>query len=442
MRALLTAVALSALSLLISGPAHADSTADCHVGSYRLTNGRTVDIAPSDGDALRWRTFAGDTGLLHRNSDGSWSSMRGWTRKPDGIVVSFSDCKDGAITFGGATGKRIAFDVTDTTFESNGVKMSGRLVMPKGNGHVPLVILLHGSEHDSARKFNALQRMFPAQGIAAFVYDKRGTGASGGVYTQDFDLLAADAVQAMMAARRLAGTRVNRVGFQGPSEGGWVAPLAANRSKVDFVIVSFGLAVSVLQEDQESVALDMSLHRRSPEDTAKALELARAGERVIETRGSEGYAEFDALRKKYKGEPWYRDVHGDFVYFVLPLNEAQVRVAARQFDFHTPFRYDPMPALRASQTPQLWALGSDDLDAPSGETANRIKTLIAAGKDYTLAVFPGAEHGMTEYELGADGERISTRYVPGYFELMRDFIRDGHVAGNYGEAAIAQPHGP
>ena len=43
-----------------------------------------------------------------------------------------------------------------------------------------------------------------------------------------------------------------------------------------------------------------------------------------------------------------------------------------------------MPALRASTTPQLWVLGTDDLDAPSAETARRIKSLIVDGKDFTL----------------------------------------------------------
>ena len=128
--------------------------------------------------------------------------------------MSFSDCARGEIAFGTETGRRIAFDVNETVFESGGVKLVGRLVMPKGAGKVPVVILIHGSEHESARDSYALQRMFPAQGIGAFVYDKRGTGASGGTYTQDFDVLANDVVAAMKEARRLAGPRAGRVGYQ------------------------------------------------------------------------------------------------------------------------------------------------------------------------------------------------------------------------------------
>lgn len=96
--------------------------------------------------------------------------------------------------------RRIVFDVRETTFESNGVKLVGRLVLPKRSGKIPVVVLVHGSDNDSALDTFALQRMFPAQGIGAFVYDKRGTGVSGGTYTQDFDVLAADAVAAMKEA--------------------------------------------------------------------------------------------------------------------------------------------------------------------------------------------------------------------------------------------------
>jgi len=313
-------------------------------------------------------------------------------------------------------------------------------VLPRGGERVPVVVLVHGSEHDSALESYALQRLFPAQGIGAFVYDKRGTGSSGGAYTQNFDLLATDAVAAMKEAKRLAGTRLGRIGYQGGSEGGWVVPLAVNRARVDFAIVSFGLAVTVLQEDQESVALDMKIHHHSAADTAKALELARAGEHVVETGGKEGYQAFDALRRKYRVEPWYKDVHGDFVFFIMPLEQRQIIEAiSENLGFETPFRYEPMPALRASTTPQLWVLGSDDMEAPSAETARRIKSLIAAGKDDTLAVYPGAEHGMTEYELNAKGKRISTRFAPGYFEMMADFIRDGRIGEHYGNARITHP---
>jgi uncharacterized protein len=46
---------------------------------------------------------------------------------------------------------------------------------------------------------------------------------------------------------------------------------------------------------------------------------------------------------------------------------------------------------------------------------------------------------MTEYEVTPDGERISTRYAPGYFAMMRDFARTGQVSGTYGSSVVARP---
>ncbi len=431
------------VALLASPPtARADAPLDCLVGSYRLGDGAMVDIDSAGEGILRWRLFTGETGRLAKQSNGVWESSQGWTGRPDGMTVSFSDCATGEIHFGDRIGGRITFDVTDTTFVSHGTRLAGRLVTPKGSGKVPVVVLVHGAEHDSARDTYELQRIFPANGIGVFVYDKRGTGASEGSYTQDFSLLADDAVAAVHKAREIAGARAGRVGFQGGSEGGWVVPLAANRTPVDFAIVSFGLAVTVLQEDQESVMLDMRLHHHSVADTAKALKLARAGEHVVETGGKDGYEAFDSLRRKYRSEPWYKDVHGDFLFAIMPLDQKQIIDAIAEYGFQaTPFRYEPMPALRVSTTPQLWVLGADDLEAPSAETARRIGSLIAIGKDYTLALYPGAEHGMTEYELNADGERVSTRYAPGYFQMMADYIRDGYIGSRYGDAGITQPLG-
>ena len=412
----------------------------CHVGAYRMNDGSVIDIE-SDGDkALTWRSFAGDRGGLRKNADGSWASSFGWTGRPDGNQMAFGDCAQGRMRFGNLTGQRIPLDIQDVAFQSHGTRLLGRLVLPHGDAKVPVVVLVHGSERDSARGIYSLQRLFPAVGVGAFVYDKRGTGGSGGAYTQDFNVLADDAVAAMREARSLAGPRAGRVGYQGGSEGGWVVPLAASRAPVDFAIVSFGLAVTILEEDQQSVALDMRFHGFGADETAKALEVARAAEEVIENRGTRGYETFDGLRREYKSEPWYKYLHGDFMFMVLPLNQDQIKKAVKQFDFQIPFRYEPMPVLDASTTPQLWILGEDDLEAPSAETGRRIKSLIAKGKRYTLAVYPGAEHGMTEYELNAKGERISTRFSPGYFAMMRDFAISGHIGDHYGRAAITQAH--
>jgi uncharacterized protein len=441
-----TLIALCALLSVtsITSVARAGSALDCYLGSYRLANGNLVDVAP-DGETLRWVQFDGAAGVLHEAGQGIWRSTLGWTHRDDGITVAFPNCSAGRITFGGVRGQRAVFDEKPATFTSHDTALVGRLILPKGEGRVPIVVLLHGSEQssslgDPSMIVNILQRMLAAEGVGAFIYDKRGTGSSGGEYTQDYNLLADDAVAALREARKLAGARVGRIGYQGGSQGGWVAPLAANRTPADFVIVSFGLAVNVIDEDQEAVELQMREKGYPPEVIANAQEVASAAEFVFESDFKDGFEKLDQVKAKYGSEPWFKDVHGDYAFFVLqqPSDDA-LRALAPKFDWHTPFHYDPMPVLRATKTPQLWILGGEDYDAPSAETSRRLKALMGEGLPFTLAYYPNAEHGMTLFENGKDGERLSTRYAPGYFRMMRDFAREGRLRGSYGDAQLSSP---
>jgi pimeloyl-ACP methyl ester carboxylesterase len=430
-----------AVCVLVAVPSlvRAEDTPDCHVGSYRQDGGAVIDIAPDDDHSLRWRKFDGTTGALHQGADGVWKSTSGWSDRPDGTAVSFSACDKGQMVFDGVSGQRIALDVQDVTFQSHDASLAGRLLMPPGREPVPIVVLVHGSEPDSALIDYSLQRMLPAEGIGAFVYDKRGTGKSQGHYTQDFSLLADDAVAALLQARHLAGTRLGRIGYQAGSQGGWVAPIAANRTAVDFVIVCFGLAVNVIDEDQEAVELQLREKGYSAEDISHARAVASAAESVFASGFQRGFEQFDAVRARYKNAPWYKDLRGDYTWMLLPHSESELRAMCAEFCWGTPFYYDPMPTLRAGRVPQLWILGGEDYEAPSAETRRRLQSLRASGKPYTVAYYPKAEHGITLFETAPDGSRISTRYAPGYFALIRDFARDGKLHGSYGDAEVTAP---
>jgi dienelactone hydrolase len=425
---------LAASSANAASPAPAPS---CHVGLYAMADGSSLDLASSVEGRLRWRRPDGTSGVFDLAGAHAGESRLGWTPRPDGHVVKPGDCD--RLEFDGVAGRRVPLAVRELRFESDGVQLSGRLVMPPGTGRVPVVVLLHGSEHDSAREFDSLQRRLPSQGVGAFVYDKRGTGASGGQYTQDFDQLARDAVAALAAARRLGGERVGRIGFEGPSEGGWVAPIAATHADVDFVIVAFGLAVSVIEEDREAVAMNMADHHHSPADTAKAMALVDAADAVALNPTLEVYDRFAAVRDPWRNEPWFKDVHGDFTWAILPVKRDEVLALARQMDWHTPWFFDPMETIARVKPPQLWALAEDDLDAPSAETARRLAQLRLAGHPISTALWPHTEHGIFEYETDAAGERTSLRQPDGYLGLLADFARGQTLKPAYGTAVLARP---
>ena len=438
MHRLLATLALSLLPLAALA-AEPPAPSDCHVGLYRLAEGSTVDIAASEAGSLRWRRPDGTSGAFAIAGPQAGVSLLGWTTRPDGKRVALKDCAGGEIVFDGQPARRVALRSTETRFTSEGTELVGRLVMPPGDAPVPVVVLLQGAEHDSARAFDALQRRFPGEGIGAFVFDKRGTGESGGTYTQDFDLLARDAVAALAEARRLGGARVARIGFQGPSQGGWVAPIAANQAPVDFVIVCFGLAVSVMEEDRSSVAMDIAAKGWPQPVMDRAMTLVDAADAVALHPTLATFDRFAAIRDKARTEPWFKDVHGDFAWAILPLERAHLDGVAQQFDFHTPFLYDPLATIDRVHAPQLWIQGRDDLSAPYAETARRLAQLRLAGRPIATAVYPHAEHGIYEYETGADGTRTSLRQPDGYLALMADFARGTPPRPAYGTADIAWP---
>ena len=420
------------VALLPAGPAlaaGADLAAapdvGCLVGTYRFSDGSYTDVGPATAGRLRWRRPDGTTGELAPGPGGTWSSTLGWTGRADGRQLSFGSCAEGTLLFDGKKGRRIPFEVAETRFAGAGVNLAGRLLLPPGKERVPIVVLVHGSEHDSALTFYALQRLLPAEGIGAFVYDKRGTGASEGSYTQNYLLLADDAIAAVREARRLAGARAGRIGYWGGSQGGWVAPLAARIEPVDFVVVAWGLAVSPAEEDRSAIALDVTRRGLGPEVLAKAMEVADATGAVLTSDLRRGFDEVEAVRKKYGAEPWFRHIHGNVTFLVLEKSPAELReLAAREIP-GIPMQYDPMPVLRNLRTPQLWLLGADDLDAPSAETARRLRALAADGLPIQVKVFPRAEHGLYEFEEAADGTRVSTRQAAGYLPAIVSFVREG-----------------
>jgi pimeloyl-ACP methyl ester carboxylesterase len=386
----------------------------CHAGAYRDTNGRLLTLTPSD-DGLRYRLESGESGRLTRQPGGRWSATRGWSDDgPPAAVARIGGCDAASIEFG----------------------LAGRLVMPQGDEPVPLAVVLHGSEDYSARLYYPEQHRLPAQGIAVFVYDKRGTGDSGGEDTQDFYLLAADAAAALDEARRLAGARAARAGFVGGSQAGWIAPLAATQAPVDFVLVGFGMAEGPLAEDAGEVRQSLIDRGYDADVLAQAKEISDATGRVIASGYKEGFDALAAAKAKYRDAPWYSEIQGEFTEDFLKYPNWVVRVVGPFHDQGTSWDYDPMPTLRQVSAPQLWILAAEDREAPHEETLRRLTQLQREGRPIVTAVFPVTDHGILEFEE-RDGERVYTRYAEGYYAIMVEWIRSGTVTGPYGRASVS-----
>jgi pimeloyl-ACP methyl ester carboxylesterase len=327
---------------------------------------------------------------------------------------------------------RIALRQSDSTFSSAGSELVGRLIEPGLDTPRPLVVMVHGSERTSALN-SVYAYALAAQGLRVFVYDKRGTGGSQGEYTQNFELLAEDAANALVHARGLAAGRFDRAGYFGGSQGGWVAPLAATRSPADFVAIGFGLVVSPIEEDREQMRAEARAANLGPEVLAGIDALSMATATLLTSNFETGYEALEQMRRDPSTRRWAEKIHGEHSGAMLRMSDADLRRIGRaRFDnLELIWNYDALAVLRRLDTPLLWVLAEEDREAPIERTRELLRSLVASGKPVEVYVFPGTDHGMVEFVTAPDGTRQVTRITDGYLKLLGDWIR-GIDASPYG----------
>ncbi len=323
---------------------------------------------------------------------------------------------------------------TDAPFESAATPLAGRLIEPGGavDAKRPLVVLVHGSEKTPALE-NVYAFMLAAQGVAVFVYDKRGTGASGGDYTQNFELLADDAAAALQQAREMTKGRHGRAGYFGGSQGGWVAPLAATRSPADFVAVGFGLVVSPLEEDRAQLLDEAREAGLAGGELSRVERLLQATAMLVKSHFTAGFEDLARVKREIGDAPWVGKLNGEYSGDMLRMSDADLRRIGRaRFDnLELIWDYDASAALRRLDVPLLWVLAAEDREAPIAATRSILSSLAANGKKIDVYLFPDTDHGMFEFRANADGSRTPTRITDGYLGLLADWIKQD-LHGTYG----------
>ena len=415
---------LAAAALGACGRSEPKPDVACHLGGYRMADGRVMGLVPRDKFELRYVFLTGETGVVHELAPGVWSSSKD---DPGGeIKLLFGDCDDPKIHFvnpdwSRLIGRKVEAKVLETTFRGVDGRRAGRLVLPEDGSPKAIVVAVHGSERASGRTGDRLQALLPAYGIGVFAWDKRGTGRSSGAYTQDFEILSEDALRARNEARRLADAGVP-IGYLGGSQGGWVAPLAAAKAGADFVVVVYGMAESPLAEDREEVFQDLRRAGWGEDVIEKAREITEITGRAMASDFKEGMDEMAAVRARYEDEPWFGDLGGEFTGEFMKRPNWMIRLMAPFFDVGTSWDYDPRPALDAIEGPHLWVLAEKDREAPHEGTLAILKEIQQSRPNLDIVVFPDTDHGIYEFVEDAEGNRTPVRFAPGYYGLLRDFI--------------------
>lgn len=410
--------ALLLLATLPATPVFAQTV--CQPGTYAAPDGDFVVLAKAPAVAAPALRYLFRDGRRGATSD---------------AAVPLS-CGAGDVTVKGKNWKPIAFRETPATFDSVGTKMTGVLIEPPGVSDTkrPLVVMVHGSERSSPIG-GVYGYAMAAQGVSVFVYDKRGTGGSDGDYTQNFELLAEDAAQALDQARGMTAGRYGRAGFFGGSQGGWVAPLAATRTKADFVAIGFGLVASPIEEDREQMVSEVRAAGLGDDAVALVNRLSQATAGLLLSDFRDGYDALDAVRREMADKPWAAKIEGEYSGAIarMPNDDLRRIGRARVDNLELIWDYDAVAALRKLDTPLLWVLAGEDREAPIETTRGALLGLAKEGKPIDLYLFPQTDHGMWEYTTDAHGERQVTRITDGYLKLLADWIK-GDVRGPYGRA--------
>lgn len=266
-------------------------------------------------------------------------------------------------------------------FSNGDVVLAGTLLLPREGRGLPGVVILHGAGAESRDPYEPDASMLARAGIATLIFDKRGTGASGGDWrTASLDDLMGDGLAGLAWLKGQPEVAEGRAGLLGVSQGGWLAPFMAARSDaVAFLIQVTASATPLAQQEMWSVG--RTLQRRGFSDAAVGTAVK-------------------AHRLLYTTRPLIR--RG-----LLPLGELW-------FVDLDPF-LDPAVAWPRVEVPALVLFGEDDETVPTEHSVAIVEDALEAGGHPAsrLTVLAGERHA-----LGGAARARNPRYA----DLVTDWI--------------------
>jgi uncharacterized protein len=325
----------------------------------------------------------------------------------------------------------LPYDEHHVSFPSaGGVRLAGTLTLPRGPGRFPAVVLSGGTgrqDRDATiaghRPFLVLADHLTRHGIAVLRFDERGVGSSTGDFaaatTLDFasDVLAA--VRLLAAHPRI---ERRRIGLIGHSEGGMVAPIAANGTDdVAFIILlaAPGLPVRDIGPRQaERIALAEGAGR---DEVAARVQLSSS---ILALFAED----LDDATLRARARPV---LENGFARLQLSpaARERQIELA---LDYYASpwaqfaLRYDPRPALRTLRVPVLALNGGLDVQVDAARNLAAIAAALAAGSapQVTTRELPGLNHLFQTARTGALSEYagLDETFSPLALHLISDWV--------------------
>jgi len=302
------------------------------------------------------------------------------------------------------------------TFRSAGASLSGTLYLPSRAVPVGVVVVTHAASLPlrDASLYRHLTQMLPAMGTAVFVYDRRGSGGSGGdLQTSDYNLLADDAIAAahMLAADPRIDAR--RIGAWGLSQGGWLTLLAASRDPIISYAVS--IAAPVVTSDVQMMYRStnvMTVNGYPPAEVERMRAARRAVDDYMRGRGDRETAQ--RLVDDIRDLPWFKDM-----YMGRTVGDRETSRWRREIE------HDPLQTLGAVKVPALVLFGGVDPVVPVAASMASIRSHMAGRANLRIAVIADANHAL---QIGVDPKAAlaagaaGAPNAPEYFAILSEWL--------------------
>lgn len=397
---------------------------DSYVGTYQTETGqlrlitwgafghlRLVD--PSSGGSVALFPSSETTFFFGANVVASTTAQQtvSFTRNDSGSVISLTVSQPN--TPDRALPKVERYRQEQVRFRNGNVTLAGTLLLPPilpptTKGRHPAIIFHEGSG-DWTRDDTWFSRpvdLFLKHGIAVLLYDKRGGGGStGDWHTSSYTDLAEDLLAGVRLLKARRDINPRQIGVRGFSQGGWIASLAAAKSKdVAFIIyISASGAGTIEEQDTASLLTKMRADGFSEAEVEEAKRFVKLTYEAPHSR--EAWQRLQVGLPHARNQKWFGRTIGG-----LPKDSwvwEQRRLNAG---------YDPALTFRRVKCPLLIIYG--EKDNPTQGVARIEQALREAGnRDYTVRVFPGADHDL---DVGPpnDGKVV---WAEGFLELLTNW---------------------
>ncbi len=288
-----------------------------------------------------------------------------------------------------------------------GIKLSGTFTRPNQKGKYPVVVLISGSgRHDrdgsmmTHRPFLVLSDYLTRKGIAVLRYDDRGFGESTGDFskatTADF---AQDVISAVHYLKSRNDINPNQIGLIGHSEGGIIAPLAANQtSDISFIVA---LAATGIPGSEVAVMQAKTLRPFPVPDEDRFAENVRKTIQIA-TSDAEMPAKKSALNAH--NEAYLKPILkllGATDENISSFIEKETETVLKPWNIYF-YNYNPSSEFEKLQIPVLSLNGSKDqqVDAIINQNAIRNALIKGENKNYKIVELENLNHLFQECETG------------------------------------------